>query len=488
MRRLALTCWFLSLALGQENILPTVAVLEFDTEGMGNVASSALASIVRTEIIKSKQYRVVDRNSVNEILTEQGFSQTGCVSSECAVEVGKLLGIQKMVTGTLSGLGSLYILDLQLIDVATGEIEKIESVQHVGEIEDLIAPLRETTRTLVLGTTASTLETAFYITSTPAGAQVFIDGRLIGSTPIKESVEVGTYSVLLKAPGYADWTQTVESREGETVLVQPQLLEVRSTQASEVGPSSSSEIGKWEVLGITREEYVQFLRLGIDEREWIEVYQPAGVTLALIEILISSKVPKEHWIEISKIGISVTDIRKLHELGVRPELWSLVPALGGLNALQQYTSDGHDANASILSYMPSGISTDDLESFEKTESRTIKTLISAGMISQTEYDVIVARARIVAVRASFITDPNSLNSGDLESLSQAAGIPIESNQRLFVLVNNWRQSLLMIVRYSDRPQIQELVKSLTVWEWAIARRFNISEETFLRAALQSTMR
>ena len=102
--------------------------------------------------------------------------------------------------------------------------------------------------------------------------------------------------------------------------------------------------------------------------------------------------------------------------------------------------------------------------------------------------MIVARARIVAVRASFITDPNSLNSGDLESLSQAAGIPIESNQRLFVLVNNWRQSLLMIVRYSDRPQIQELVKSLTVWEWAIARRFNISEETFLRAALQSTMR
>ena len=142
-------------------------MLEFDAEGIDYVFSSALASIVRKEVIKASDYKLVDRNAMNEILAEQGLSQSGCVSSECAVEVGKLLGVQQMIGGTLSALGSLYLLDINIIDVETGEIIKTESVEHIGKIEELISPLRKTVKSMLGGSILNVGEALIYIKSIP---------------------------------------------------------------------------------------------------------------------------------------------------------------------------------------------------------------------------------------------------------------------------------------------------------------------------------
>ena len=41
------------------------------------------------------------------ILEEQGLQQSGCVSSECAVEVGNALGAKFIVTGSISKVGNI---------------------------------------------------------------------------------------------------------------------------------------------------------------------------------------------------------------------------------------------------------------------------------------------------------------------------------------------------------------------------------------------
>ena len=57
-----------------------------------------------------------------EILKEQGFQQTGCVSNECVVEIGALLGVQQMISGSIGRVGETYTIDIELISVQTGEI------------------------------------------------------------------------------------------------------------------------------------------------------------------------------------------------------------------------------------------------------------------------------------------------------------------------------------------------------------------------------
>ena len=140
--------WLILFLFSQPFSQTTVAVLEFETEGLDNISSSALSSIVRREVRNNKEYLLIDRNMMKAVLDEQGVQQSGCVSSECAVQVGELLGVQKMVTGTVSGLGSLYLVEIFVLDVATGLIEKSEMFEHVGRVEELIKPLRDNTKKL----------------------------------------------------------------------------------------------------------------------------------------------------------------------------------------------------------------------------------------------------------------------------------------------------------------------------------------------------
>ena len=132
---LLITVLFLNTHLTSQT---TVAVLDFETEGLGNVPASALSAIVRREVLKSSDYRLVDRKAMDEILQEQGFQQTGCVSSECAVEVGKLLSVENIIIGSISRVGSINSVTARVVSVESGEIIKTAVYDHSGDIGGLL--------------------------------------------------------------------------------------------------------------------------------------------------------------------------------------------------------------------------------------------------------------------------------------------------------------------------------------------------------------
>jgi len=62
------------------------------------------------------------------------------------------------------------------------------------------------------------------VSSEPAGAQVFIDGRFEGITPVTiPSIEKGSRTVLLKLIGYADWQGKVQVDTGQQAKVDATL-------------------------------------------------------------------------------------------------------------------------------------------------------------------------------------------------------------------------------------------------------------------------
>ena len=116
----------------------TMAVLEFKGKGISQTDASALSDRLNNELYKLGTYRLVERNQVNEILIEQGFQQSGCTSDECVVEVGKLLGAQKMVAGSISKVGDVYSVSARIVDMQSGEIDKFANLDHEGKIGDLL--------------------------------------------------------------------------------------------------------------------------------------------------------------------------------------------------------------------------------------------------------------------------------------------------------------------------------------------------------------
>ncbi len=113
----------------------------FDLETTGKVDKDVIRPLtesIRREIVKSGKYEVIDRGNMDKILGEQKFQLSGCVSGQCIVEVGQLLGVGKIITGSVSMVGKTYYFSLQLVNVETGKIEDQSEDECKCEIDDLI--------------------------------------------------------------------------------------------------------------------------------------------------------------------------------------------------------------------------------------------------------------------------------------------------------------------------------------------------------------
>jgi len=119
-----------------------VAVLDLEGRGISALEAATLTDRLRSEMVSVGVFQVVERGQMEEILGEQGFQQTGCTSVECAVEIGKLLGVQAMCSGSIGKLGTVYTVDVRMFDVGTGEISKVSSRDFKGGVEGLLGLIK----------------------------------------------------------------------------------------------------------------------------------------------------------------------------------------------------------------------------------------------------------------------------------------------------------------------------------------------------------
>jgi hypothetical protein len=78
-------------------------------------------------IVSSGGFKVVDRKSLEAIRAEQNFQSSGEVDDDSAVSIGKLLGANIVITGSITGVGSTRRLRLKALDVKTAEIVAMAS-------------------------------------------------------------------------------------------------------------------------------------------------------------------------------------------------------------------------------------------------------------------------------------------------------------------------------------------------------------------------
>lgn len=70
-----------------------------------------------------------------------------------------------------------------------------------------------------------TVQTGYLsLSSTPSGANVYVDGSYEGTTPLTASVDTGTHSVRVEKPGYNTWYGTYSVSSGQTTSVSAELV------------------------------------------------------------------------------------------------------------------------------------------------------------------------------------------------------------------------------------------------------------------------
>jgi TolB-like protein len=103
---------------------PRMACLEF-RPGNEN-AREYLTSIQEwfcTGFVESRRFALIEREQIEKIFKEKKFTQTGEVDAETARELGKILGVDYLLIGSVSKLDQTFEIDARIVDVQTGKIE-----------------------------------------------------------------------------------------------------------------------------------------------------------------------------------------------------------------------------------------------------------------------------------------------------------------------------------------------------------------------------
>jgi hypothetical protein len=101
----------------------TVAVLAVSAQNAETAES--IVGELELYLVDSKKFVVVDRKNLDTLRKEQKFQLSGEVDDDSAVSLGKLVGAQIIITGSISGTGSTRNLELRALDVETSQIISI---------------------------------------------------------------------------------------------------------------------------------------------------------------------------------------------------------------------------------------------------------------------------------------------------------------------------------------------------------------------------
>lgn len=136
-----------------------IAVARFSDGAAYHGSGSGISDMLTTALVKTGKFLVVERKDLDKVLDEQKLGASGVVTAETAPAMGKVLGVDMIVVGSVSELGtkkreigggiSIFdagvssktaraAVDIRLVNTTTGEIlaaeteEGTESTLGVG--------------------------------------------------------------------------------------------------------------------------------------------------------------------------------------------------------------------------------------------------------------------------------------------------------------------------------------------------------------------
>ena len=125
-----------------------IAIRDFEViMGRNKEVAKYVQEDITTALVNSGQFNVVERLKLQSVLDELKLAQLGLTDPEGAKQIGKLLGANVILTGTLAATGEEWNVNLRLINTETGLITsafnrkgslheiRTESYREIGNIE-----------------------------------------------------------------------------------------------------------------------------------------------------------------------------------------------------------------------------------------------------------------------------------------------------------------------------------------------------------------
>lgn len=194
-----------------------LAINDFEGKGITQEESEVITEKIRTIMTKSKFFKVMSRSEMAAIMMEQEFQQTGmCNDASCIAELGQIVGVDKIVAGTIGKVGTLFSVTMKMVDVSTSEI--IYSVSHEKKcsIEELLAVESKVLVSKMETEVSHGTKARLWVTTEPTNIKVVINDTIHENSPLKISMlEPGQHYLRIQKKTYDDINDTFTIDAGE---------------------------------------------------------------------------------------------------------------------------------------------------------------------------------------------------------------------------------------------------------------------------------
>lgn len=124
-----------------------VAVLDFQTEGNfdDKDVGKIVAEWLTTGLVEAGRFEIVERRLLKKIIDEQKIGASGLVDRDSTARLGRVLGVQTVVSGTVIKLDNSVEINARLLNVETGTIlaaEKIRS-QRATDLSGMVSQITD---------------------------------------------------------------------------------------------------------------------------------------------------------------------------------------------------------------------------------------------------------------------------------------------------------------------------------------------------------
>ena len=120
----------------------TLAVADLSPlEGTSATEAVAASEWLRGDLAAARYLKVTGREDMQKALVGQSVTVTGCAEQECAVRLGKVLGVQRMIVGKSGRFLDGEAMRVQVVDVGTGQVVYADDASGKTR-EEIVAAVR----------------------------------------------------------------------------------------------------------------------------------------------------------------------------------------------------------------------------------------------------------------------------------------------------------------------------------------------------------
>ena len=190
-----------------------IAVWRIDALGLDVELVARLDTLFRMELDRLAARPLPTRRELDKAIGGDAGLAACTGEDRCLAAIGKKLGVEVIVSGTVAAMGDSYILNIKAVDVAAGtQLRRIATEPLRGSPDELIEAIRVAAYRLLA---PDQLHGSMVVLSDLIGAAVLVDGKRVGMTPLPGPIDklaLGEHTLRVEAKGYEPFEDTIAVR------------------------------------------------------------------------------------------------------------------------------------------------------------------------------------------------------------------------------------------------------------------------------------